>query len=98
MELGGNISLEGFADLERDTMVIVKKLVGSYVKTLSEKNQDFQSLTLELKSGGDEANPGKYELEGKLTADKEYTAEAEENNLMMAIDKVLKKLEEACQK
>ncbi|MFW6383736.1 MAG: hypothetical protein ACOCZQ_03775 [Nanoarchaeota archaeon] len=98
MELGGNISLNGFSNLDRDTMVIVKKLVGSYVKTLSEGNDNFKSLSLNLNSGVEESNPQKYSLEGVLVADNEYKAEAEETNLMIAIDKVLKNLESQCQK
>ena len=98
MELGGNISLNGFSGQDRDTMVIVKKLVGSYVKTLCEENDGFKSLSLNLNTGTESSNPQKFLLEGILVADDEYKAEAEEKNLMIAIDKVLKKLEEKCKK
>lgn len=98
IELGGNITLAGFSQLDRDTMIIVKKLVGSYVKTLCEKMDDFQSLNLDLRIPESTKNPGKYEIKGTLVCSGQYTAEKTESNLMIAIDKVLKELQASAEK
>ncbi len=93
IELGGNITLSGFKDLDRDTMIIVKKLVGSYVKKISDKNDKFQSLSLTLKIIHERETSEKYEVHANLTADKQYSTEATERNLMIAIDRVFKKID-----
>ncbi len=98
IELGGNISLSGFNQMDRDTIIIVKKIVGSYVKTLSEKNKNFKSLSLTLKTVHERENSEKYEMKGNLIADKQYNAEITDYNLMIAIDKTLKKLEKSSEK
>ena len=48
MELGGNISLEGFDELEPGTLIVVKKMVGNYAKNIAEKTE-FEKLELTLK-------------------------------------------------
>ena len=32
LQLGGNIELAGFKELDRDSMVVLKKIVGNYAK------------------------------------------------------------------
>jgi len=48
IELGGNIKLKGFNDLDPATIIVVKKIVGNYTKQLTEKNPDFSELFLDL--------------------------------------------------
>ena len=49
MQLGGNIELNGFNELERSKLVVVKKIVGNYAKEFSDKTRfDKLSLTLAL--------------------------------------------------
>ena len=93
MELGGNITLTGFKTLDKDTLVIVKKIVGTYVKKISEKNDKFQSLTITLKPIHERETSEKYELKANLTGEKQYNSEVTDRNLMFALDKVLKKLD-----
>jgi len=87
IELGGNIALTGFSALDRDNMIILKKIVGSYAKGFSEKAQEFKKLHLELKR----AEP--YELIATLTASDEKTVNAKDKNLFVALDNALKKIE-----
>ncbi len=96
IELGGHIRLSGFSDIDGGSMIIVKKIIGSFVKKVSEKNPKFQSLTVTFKKihGSEEKETsGKYELKASLLADKQYNAEVTHLNLMFAVDKVLKKVE-----
>lgn len=94
MELGGSIRLTGFSDIDGGSMIIVKKLVGSFVKKVSQRQPKFQSLAVTLKKVHAAAeDSGKFELRASLIADRQYNAEVTHQNLMFALDKVLKKLE-----
>jgi hypothetical protein len=93
MELGGNIELVGFKELDNDSLVIVKKIVGNYGKKLSEGLKNFQKLSITMKPiHGHVAH--NFELHGKLLADGQvYTYQVEDHNLFVGLDSVLKKLE-----
>ena len=96
IDLGGSIRLSGFGEIDGGSMIIVKKLVGSFVKKISEKNQKFQSLTMTLKKvhGSVESeSSGKFEIQANLVAEKNYNSDVTHKNLMFAIDSVLKKVE-----
>ncbi len=98
IELGGSIRLSGFKDIDGGSMIIIKKIIGSFVKKVSEKNPKFQSLTVTLKkihTSEESESTGKHELRALLVADKNYNAEVTHLNLMFAVDKVLKKVESA---
>lgn len=47
VKLGGNILLSGFS-LEPVEMIVVKKIIGNYVKKISEKT-DYQDIKITLK-------------------------------------------------
>jgi hypothetical protein len=97
IELGGNIQLVGFKEIDRGSLVIVKKIVGNYVKQFATKDPKFQRFTLSLKiihpheENGEKV--GKHELHAKLVGEREHNAEIVDYNLMFAIDKVMKKIE-----
>jgi len=77
-------------------MIIIKKLVGSFVKKYSDKSPDFQSLTLTLKKvhGTPESEvSGKFEIQANMMAAKNHNSDVTHQNLMFAVDKVLKKIE-----
>jgi len=96
IELGGNIRLSGFKEIDGGSMIIIKKIVGSFVKKISEKNPKFQSLTITLKkihTSVKSEKTGKFEFHALLVADKNYSAEVTHMNLMFALDKVLTKVE-----
>jgi ribosome-associated translation inhibitor RaiA len=90
MDLGPNIQLEGFTDLDAADIVITKKLVGNHVKKLSIQLPHFERLELHRKS----LHGNKTELHGTLHwSGKSAHADVDDQNLFFAIDGCLKKLE-----
>lgn len=86
MELGGNIKLAGFDDLEPAKLIVIKKIVGNYVKGLGSVNE----LSLNLMHEGDV-----FKIKGLLHIESnKKDAEIEDNNLFFALNSVLNKLKE----
>ncbi len=48
IELGGNIKLEGFGEMEPGKLIVVNKMVGSYARKISDKKQ-YNELKMSLK-------------------------------------------------
>lgn len=93
-ELGGHIELSGFKDIEPASMIIVKKIVGNYVKNVSEKNDKFEKLSLNAKSIHKTEKSEKYEIRGNIIINgKSFNSEVTDRNLFVAVDTVLRKLE-----
>ncbi len=89
IKLGGNIELTGFSDLDGGSMIILKKIVGSYTRKFSDNLKDFEKLVLELNKQGNE-----LEINAKLiVGGKETPANSKDKNLFVALDSVLKTLE-----
>lgn len=86
LELGGNISLVGFSCIDGGSMIILKKIVGTYAKKFSEEKADFKGLELLLK------NSEPYEIGALLKTDKEKRTESSDENLFIALDNALKDL------
>jgi ribosome-associated translation inhibitor RaiA len=94
LQLGGNIELTGFSDLEPAVMVVVKKIVGNYAKKLSKLVENFEKLHLTLKKVHQTEKSEKYELHARLLGDgKAYASENIDMNLFFCLDKVLKRIE-----
>lgn len=98
--LGGNISLINFGSLEQSELIIVKKLVGTYVKKISEKTS-YKSLKLRLKQvEHGKSFLHKIDAEAMVTAaqteDKGkniiLSASTENRNLFSALAEVLEKI------
>lgn len=87
VELGGNIALTGFSEIDGASMIILKKIIGRYAKDVSEKDNDFKRLELVL------VKTEPYEMTAVLTAKEEKKTNASDLNLFIALDNVLKKLE-----
>lgn len=87
IKLGGNIELSGFKDVDKAQMFVLRKMVGNYAKTMSEKKTDFKDLKVSLTKEGDNLN-----LKAEMNADKAYTAEESSNNLFVALDLALRKI------
>ena len=81
IELGGNIKLDGFDNLEPAKLIVIKKLAGSHTKRATEKTTNFKEIVISLKS----QNPSEVEI--KLTTDKEIFSLAKDKNLFYALDK-----------
>ena len=87
IQLGGNIELIGFKDLDIAKMVVLKKMVGGYAKTMSEKNTGFSKLKVTGAKEGDN-----LKISAEMTADKAYNGEETGNNLFVILDSALKKI------
>ena len=94
LSLGGSIELSGFRDIDRGAMVIVKKMVGNYAKTFSEKCKGFEKLSVHMKPVHEVENSKKYEFHAMLfDSGNKHAAEDVDRNMFFALDSVLKKLE-----
>ena|SRR3989344_1604985 len=95
IELGGNIKLVGFKDLDPSQLIVVKKMIGTYAKKISQSTE-FQELSLHLKAihkNPEKESNVKYELQAKVIIDgKPYNSEITDFNLFYAMDRVLTKL------
>ena len=85
MELGGNINLEGFDALEPGELVVLKKIVGSRVRDISNKVKSYESLTLSL---DDKQLNALLQVNGK-----DLSANADCNNLFFALNDLFNVLE-----
>ena len=83
--LGGGIKLIGFKDIEPGVFIVIKKIVGNYARIFSDKHNDFENLIL--------INDGK-EMKAELNLKgKSFDANFKIDNLFIALDAVLKGLE-----
>jgi len=88
MKLGGNIELEGFDDIEPAQLVVVKKIVGSSAKKISEEIAQFDNLKITLKEKGT-----KITLAGKITIKgNDNEVEATDKNLFFALNTIFQEL------
>lgn len=96
VQLGGNIVLSGFRDIDGGSKLILRKIVGSYARKLSDATKKFEQLALDMKQVHATEGSQKFNIKGKLIDDgKVYTSEVVDRNLFVAIDSALKKLESA---
>ena len=89
MQLGGSIQLIGFRELDPAKLIVVKKLVGNYVKKIEEKTHEFERIAVHLK----QVHNSEYEIQTKaVVAGKPYNSELTNYNLFVALDKTLSKV------
>lgn len=94
IKLGEQIILTGFKGLDGGTMHILRKMIGSEVKKLSERCHQFEELKLVLnpihKTQGSEI----YEIHGNLIDNgKPFAAKVDDRNVFVAVSKVLERIE-----
>jgi len=90
IELGGKIQLTGFKDIDRNSMVVLKKIVGNYVRKFSTHCKKFESLQLHLKT----VHANQFQLNSKVIDNgSAFTSEVTDRNLFFVLDKALKKIE-----
>ncbi len=93
MKLGGNIELTGFNDLDKASMVILRKIVGNYARRMSELTNKFEVLSLVMKPVHETEASKKYDIHAKLVDNgKPFTSEVTDRNLFYAVDDSLKKI------
>ncbi|MBN2053255.1 hypothetical protein JW756_07155 [Candidatus Woesearchaeota archaeon] len=93
-QLGGNITLVGFKAVDKAELVVVKKIVGSYTRKLSDTVPGFESISVNLKPihKTEEGHP-KYELHAKaIIKGKPLASEVVERNLFIGLDDLLKNI------
>lgn len=87
VQLGGNIELSGFSQLDGGTMIILKKIIGNYAKKMSDKSKNFEKLSLHVKK----VHENKFELNAKLMDNGQaFTSSSTEYNVFVAVDNALK--------
>ena len=94
MQLGGNIQLSGFKDIDGASMIVLKKIIGNYGRKFSEFSDKFESLKITMKPVHETKKSEKYEIHAQLMNDgKSVVSEVVERNLFVAVDSALKKIE-----
>ncbi len=94
MELGGNIELVGFNEIDISELIVLKKIIGNYARKFSDLLGDqYVRLIIDLKQiHGKSSN--KFQIQSKLmTPGKPFTSEVTENNIFVCIADSMKKLE-----
>ena len=94
LKLGGNIELTGFDLLNNNEMVVVKKIVGNYVRKLEGHCSDFNGVKLTMKPlHHTEQKIKKFELHGQVfNGGQVVPASLTEHNVYVGVDAVFKKL------
>ena len=93
LQLGGSIELSGFTDIDGGTMIILKKIIGNYVKRMSTKTENFEKLGLTMKT----VHNNQFEVHAKMIDNgKQFSSEVVDRNLFVAIDSSLKKIMNEC--
>ncbi|MBN1645175.1 hypothetical protein JW851_04035 [Candidatus Woesearchaeota archaeon] len=94
-QLGGNIELAGFRELDGGSMIILKKIIGNYARKFSDRLENMEKLAVTLKPVGS----NQFEMHAKLVAGGEvFSSEITEHNLFVMIDKLLRKIENSALK
>jgi len=93
--LGGNIELSGFRQIDRASMVVVKKIVGNYVKKMADMTEKLEKVSIVMNP----VHNSQYELHAKLIDNgKVFVSEVIDRNVFFALDKVLSKIESSIKK
>ena len=89
LKLGGDIILVGFS-LEPTEMIVAKKIIGNYVRKISEKT-DYQDIKITLKKT-QKAQSFLHEIEVNVKTNKGIlAADTVNNNLYTALSEALEK-------
>jgi len=90
-KIGGEISLIGFGVLPPMEMIVVKKIVGTYVKQLTERTE-YKSLKLQLKVH-DKGKSSLYEINAQANIGNDNVgANIEDWNLYQALSQIMEKI------
>jgi len=88
VSLGGNIELVGFSKVESLRQIVLKKIIGNYVRQIQDKRKDYEKLSITLL---EQDNDCKVKVELKLGANI-LVSESVDCNVFMAADSALKKI------
>ncbi len=94
LKLGGNIELSGFKEVDPRSMIILKKIIGNYVRKFSDKHKEFNGIKITLKEINKKKGKEQFELSSNLyLGGKALAAENIGWNIFEAVDTLLKKHE-----
>ena len=86
LELGSKIKISGFRDLDGGKMVVVKKIVGNYVKKIEERHQGFREIYIHMKM----IHNSQFEVQVKtIIGNEPKHFEVTDYNLFFALDNAL---------
>ncbi len=83
MQLGGNIELAGFNEVDRAQLVVLKKMIGNFTRGYSEMSK-IEKLVVSMSKEGEE-----YNVAAELSGDKPAKSENKSKNLFFAVGNVL---------
>ena len=83
MRLGGNIELYGSENLDGATMIVLKKIIGTYARKFSEKGLERLAVSF-----GDKAVRVEAVVQGST-----HSADKSHDNIFFCIDAALKEIE-----
>ena len=93
LQLGGNIELRGFREFDGDSMIVLKKIVGNYVRKFNDLCERFEHFSITMKPVGREGSEI-FEMHAKLMDNGQvYTSEMTDRNAFVVLDNVCKKIE-----
>lgn len=91
LQLGGNIELSGFNDLESSVMIVLKKIIGNHVRRMNDKCSNFEKLSLTMKTVHAKEKGEKYELHAQMIDNgKQHNSSCVDRNLFVGVDNALK--------
>lgn len=86
MELGGNIELIGFLEVDGNDLIIIKKIVGNYTKDLADSVDGFERINVTL---AQQESPF-IVVSAAVVRGKAVSSERKDKNLYFALDASLK--------
>jgi hypothetical protein len=92
-KLGTNVRLSGFQDESAMNMAVIEKKISSYVDRMEELH-DFKNVDITLKKvhAHPDGKGGKNEIHVRMNAEKLYTTEVTDFDVLVSLDKALKKI------
>jgi len=83
VRLGGNIELFGVENLDHATMIVLKKIIGTYARKFSEKGLDRLSVAF---------GEGEIKIEA-VSQGSTFASAASHSNVFFGVDAALKEIE-----
>ncbi|MBI2541230.1 HPF/RaiA family ribosome-associated protein [Candidatus Woesearchaeota archaeon] len=88
-----NVQLAGFRDVDSSSMDVLRKVISTHSKRLSELAKKIDAIHITLKPIHEREKSEKYEVHAKIIDNgKAYVSKATDRSLFTAVDDALKKL------
>jgi len=91
--LGDKINLVGFKIFSGSEMIIIRKMIGNYVRKFMEKDKDFTMLTLHVKTIHEIEDNKRFEMKAAYEGTQTMHVDGSEKNVFVCLDNLLKKLD-----